>query len=376
MANPPAPKPCIDRMIDENPAHVTIPEFCTSPPEVYPPSEGGQVGGFHMQDSGNKFHSIRPKPMNREKIWIVGIIVAVSAAVICAASALFSYRVYVSSRKLVTEYRNDLFDLRQSYAELGKQFATITDDQKLFQNKSAENNFNPNPLKEKALASRNEDESASDQRKKVQQLAQIISSTGLDQLAASEDLDPTILAKIYEEYALQDQVSNYREQTLARNHEQHQLDRNQYHEELTALYDRARLRRRGEGNAKDQEKAFSEMLTKYPDAYATGMAIAERALRSAFRQKSNDVEKYYGMLRENDMFSTIVTDRGMEAMPNLENYLAYSYIREGRVEEAQVFIEALESKYADSFVLTRGADRRFKWLPASQAAENLRMLIE
>jgi hypothetical protein len=106
------------------------------------------------------------------------------------------------------------------------------------------------------------------------------------------------------------------------------------------------------------------------------MAIAERALRSAFRQKSNDVEEYYGMLRENDMFSTIVTDRGMEAMPNLENYLAYSYIREGRVEEAQIFIESLESKYANSFVLTRGADRRFKWLPASQAADNLRMLIE
>jgi hypothetical protein len=314
--------------------------------------------------------------MNTEKLWIVSIIVAVSAAVICTASAFFSYRVYVSSRKLVTEYGDDLSALRQSHAELEKQFITITKEQKLIENKSAENNFNPDPLKEKALASESEGESASDHRKKVQQLTQIVSSTGLDQLAASEDLDPTILAKIYEEYALQDQVSNYREQILARNRELHQLDRNQYDEELTTLYDRARLRRRGEGNAEDQEKAFSEMLTKFPDAYATGMAIAERALRSAFRQRNNDVEEYYGMLRENDMFSTIVTDRGMEAMPNLENYLANRYIREGRVEEAQVFIESLEGKYADSFVLTRGADRRFKWLPASQVAENLRMLIE
>ncbi len=314
--------------------------------------------------------------MNREKIRIVSVIVTVSSAVICMASIFFSYRVYVSSRKLVTEYRDDLSALRQSYAELEKQFTTITNKQKLFQNKSAENNFSHSPLKDPPLASGSEDGSASDHRKKVQQLAQIISSTGLDQLAASEDLDPTILSKIYEDYALQYLVSNYREQILARDRELHQLDRNQYHEELMALYDRARLRRRGGGNAEDQEKAFSEMLTKFPDAYATGKTIAERALRSAFMRKSNDVEEYYGMLRENDKFSNIVTDRGMEAMPNLENYLAYSYIREGRVEEAQVFIESLESKYANSFVLTRGADRRLKWLPVSQAAENLRMLIE
>lgn len=314
--------------------------------------------------------------MNREKIWIVSVVIAVSSAVICMASIFLSYRVYVSSRKLVTEYRDDLSALRQSYAELEKQFTTITNKQKLFQNKSAENNFSPSPLKDPPLASGSEDGSASDHRKKVQQLAQIISSTGLDQLAASEDLDPTILSKIYEDYALQYLVSNYREQILARDRELHQLDRNQYHEELMALYDRARLRRRGGGNAEDQEKAFSEMLTKFPDAYATGKTIAERVLRSAFMRKSNDVEEYYGMLRENDKFSNIVTDRGMEAMPNLENYLAYSYIREGRVEEAQVFIESLESKYANSFVLTRGADRRLKWLPVSQAAENLRMLIE
>jgi hypothetical protein len=302
--------------------------------------------------------------MNREKIRIVSVIVTVSSAVICMASIFLSYRVYVSSRKLVTEYRDDLSALRQSYAELEKQY------------KSAEANFSHSRLKKSPLASGIEEESASDHRKKVQQLAQIIASTGLDQLAASEDLDPTILSKIYEDYALQGLVSNYREQTLARNRELHQLDQNQYHEELMALYDRARLRRRGAGNAEDQEKAFSEMLTKFPDAYATGMAISERALRSAFLRKSNSVEDYYGMLRENDKFSNIVTDRGTEAMPNLENYLAYSYIREGRVEEAQVFIESLESKYANSFVLTRGADRRLKWLPASQAAENLRILIE
>jgi hypothetical protein len=310
--------------------------------------------------------------MIKEKIRMVSVIVAVSSAVVCIVSILFSYRVYVSSKKLITEYRADLSALRQSYAELEEKFAT----QKFSQNKSAENNSSPSLLKKSRLPSGSEDGSASDHRKKIQQLAQIIRTTGLDQLAANENLNPTILSKIYEEYALQDLVSNYREQAAARNRELHQLDQNQYNEELMALYDRARLRRRGEGNAEDQEKAFSEMLTKFPDAYATGMAIAERGLKSAFLRNSNDVEEYYSMLHENDKFSNIITDRGTEAMPNLENYLAYSYIQEGRVEEAQVFIESLESKYANSFVLTRGADRRLKWIPASQAAENLRMLIE
>jgi len=310
--------------------------------------------------------------MTKEKIRMVSAIVAVSSAVICIVSILFSYRVYVSSRKLITEYRADLSALRQSYMELEEKFAT----QKFFQNKAAENNISPRLLKKSRLPSGGEEGSVSDHHKKIQQLAQILRSTGLDQLAANENLDPTILSKIYEEYALQDLVSNYREQTAARNRELHQLDQNQYNEELMALYDRARLRRRGAGNTEDQEKAFSEMITKFPDAYATGMAIAERGLRSAFLRNSSDVEEYYSMLRENDKFSNIITDRGMEAMPNLENYLAYSYIREGRVEEAQVFIESLESKYANSFVLTRGSDRRVKWIPASQAAENLRMLIE
>lgn len=302
--------------------------------------------------------------MDPEKIKNIGVTVAVLSALICLTSIFFSYRVYISSKKLVMEYRDDLAALRQSYAELEKQYI------------SAENSIGPSLFKKPPLATRSENESDSGQRKKVQQLAEIISSTGLDQLAANEDLDPTILSKIYEDYALQDMVSSYREQTLARNRELHQLDRSQYNEELMALYDRARLRRRGAGNPEDREKAFNEMLAKFPDAYATGMAIAERGLRAAFLRKGNDVEEYYNRLSENNKFQNIVTDRGMEAMPNLENYLARRYIREGRFEDAQVFIESLESKYANSFIISRGPNRRIKWIPATQAAENLRMLIE
>jgi hypothetical protein len=89
-----------------------------------------------------------------------------------------------------------------------------------------------------------------------------------------------------------------------------------------------------------------------------------------------EVQAILNMLSENDKFQNIVTGRGMEALPNLENYLARRYIREGRFEDAQVFIESLQSKYANSFIISREPNRRIKWIPATQAAENLRMLIE
>jgi len=314
--------------------------------------------------------------MNREKMWTISVIIAMSSGVICLVSIFFSYRVYVSSKKLVTEYRDDLSTLHQSYAELEKQFTNIRKEQKLFKSQYAEKQFGHSLSKSTSPALGGKDKSGSDQQKKIEQLEKIINSTGLDQLAISGDLDPTILSKIYEDYALQDQMNIYREQILERNRELHQLDQKQYDEELAALYDRARLRRRGVGNAEDREKAFNEMLTNFPDAYATGMVIAERGLRSAMMRKGDNVQEYYDMLRKNDKFSNIVTDRGAEAIPNLENYLANSYIREGRVEEALVFIESLEGQYANSFVITRGADRRLRWVPAWQAAENLRNLTE
>jgi hypothetical protein len=97
---------------------------------------------------------------------------------------------------------------------------------------------------------------------------------------------------------------------------------------------------------------------------------------AVFLRKDKNVEEYYNMLGENDKFQNIVTDRGTEAIPNLENYLAQRYIRIGRLEDAQIFIESLETKYANSLIVSKGPHHRIKWIPASQTAENLRMLIE
>ena len=82
------------------------------------------------------------------------------------------------------------------------------------------------------------------------------------------------------------------------------------------------------------------------------------------------------MLLENEKFHGIVSDRGVAAIHGLENYPAFSHIRPGHTEEAQVHIESLERKCASSLILTRGADRRFQRVPGFQVAENLRTPIE
>jgi hypothetical protein len=126
------------------------------------------------------------------------------------------------------------------------------------------------------------------------------------------------------------------------------------------------------GIDEDHEKAFNELLYNYPDAYATGIVIAERALRSAIMRDTGSAEKYYTMLDENENFSNIVTDRGTEAMPNLQNYLAFSYIQEGRFEEAQELIESLETNYPNSYVFMRGPNFRPRLQPVQHAVDRLR----
>jgi len=125
-----------------------------------------------------------------------------------------------------------------------------------------------------------------------------------------------------------------------------------------------------------REKAFEEMLEKYPNAYATAKVIAERAVRSAFRRNTTAVEEYYNLLNQNNKFSTVTTDRGMEVLPNIEHYLAQQYLRDGRVEDARVLRDSLELNFSDSYILTREPGSGWKWLPVSQVLSKLDQQIK
>jgi len=293
------------------------------------------------------------------------ILLAFFLFVAAGAALFFSYKAYRFSTELDKQYRQSMGQLAHEIASLKDQLTTqgMQADADSTQTVSRTGNAVTLKSKEAPLAS---------QREAVRRLEKIIESTGLEQLAANENMDPAVLSEMYEEYADRRQAVQQQEMLLQVNAELHKADDDRYGPELMALYERARLRLRNDAERQESDKAFAELMAKYPDAYATGMAIAERALVSGFRRNTADVEKYYDMLRQNGNFTNVVTDRGVEAMPNIEYYLARQYLREGSIDSAQTLIESLEKNYFNSRLFTGRFGGRQRWQPVSQVIYSLR----
>jgi len=305
------------------------------------------------------------KNLKNYTLVVLGVIFSVT---MCAA-IFFSYNAYNSSHEVEKKYRQSLRRLEQEIAELKVQLATI-------QVKAENDSAHPISKTEKSVNLEDVGDPPVSQREAVRRLEKIVESTGLEQLAANDDMDPTVLSEMYAEFAERRQAVLQQEQLLEINTELHKADEDRYGQELMALYERARLRRRGDSDRQESERAFAELLAKYPDAYATGMAIAERALFSGFRRDTSEVEKYYDMLRQNNNFSNVITDRGVEAMPNIEYYLARQYLRLGNIDNALPLIESLEKNYADSRLFAGRSGNRQRWQPASQVIPRLRDEVE
>lgn len=297
------------------------------------------------------------------------ILLAFFLFVAAGAALFFSYKAYRFSTELDKQYRQSIGQLAQEIASLKDQLTT--------QGMQAEADSTQTLSRTGiAVALKSKEAPLASQREAVKRLEKIIESTGLEQLAANENMDPAVLSEMYEEYADRRQAVQQQEMLLQVNAELHKADDDRYGPELMALYERARLRRRSDAERQESDKAFVELMAKYPDAYATGMAIAERALVSGFRRNTADVEKYYDMLRQNGNFTNVVTDRGVEAMPNIEYYLARQYLREGSIDSAQTLIESLEKNYFDSRLFTGRFGGRQRWQPVSQVIYSLRQEAE
>ncbi len=303
-------------------------------------------------------------PLNTIKHYTL-IFLGVFFFVIFCAGAFFGYRAYVASFRAEKKYKQSLGELERQVKQLKAQLAALQNQKEdnPGQNYSGTIKATPIPKKRDAVV---------EGREALRRLETIVESTGLEQLAENRDMDPTILSEIYEEYTGRKQVVQRQEQQLEINEGFHKADADQYGQELIILYEQARLRRRGDADREKSDSAFAELLAKYPEAYATGMAIAERAFYSGFRRDTAEVEKYYDMLSENEKFSHIVTDRGVEAMPNIEYYLARQYIRQGDGESALTLIESLETNYPDSLLFARGSGRGRRWQPVAQLISGLR----
>ena len=302
--------------------------------------------------------------MNSRKYYIL-ILIGVIFCLISSAALFFSYRAYVASSIIGKKYNQSHGKLEQELKKIEARLAALQNQKK---DKLA---HRMSGTKKTVVAPKKQD-SIVKERESLRRLERIVESTGLDQLATSQNMDPTILTEMYEEYADRKQADQRHEQQQERNEAYHKADADQYGQELMILYEQARLRRRGNTDKKESDWAFAELLAKYPEAFATGMVIAERALYSGFRRNTSDVEKYYDMLLENEKFSHIVTDRGIEAMPNIEYYLAREYLRQGDRNSALTFIESLEDSYPDSLLYIRGAGRDRRWQPVSRVISRLR----
>ena len=295
--------------------------------------------------------------------------VALGSVLISVLTVLFSYRVYTASQKTNAAHQQSLQTMQATIDQLENRLAELNIQ------KPDDSIARTAPENRPIIVhtSRGPDEK---QQAALKRLEQIVDSTGLNKLADSENMDPERLQKMVDEYAYREQVIAHRQRLLDVNQQLHRSDESSFDPELDSLYQLARQRGRGEASAAERDNAFNEMLEKYPDAYATGMVIAERALVAAFRQNTNDLENYYNQLSANENFSGIVTDRGLEAMPNIQYNLARQYIKEGRIEEAGLLIENLEKNYTGSFLAVRSRGRRPNLVPAGQVVERLRRQIE
>lgn len=310
--------------------------------------------------------------MQKDNSLKISICVGVFAVAICAITAIYSYQAYDSARDIQKAHQQSLDTLHHDVARLEATLAEISPKLAPAQDQTDRTAVD---LNLKKLKPRGSQPSAS-QLQTLQQMEQILDSTGLAQLAENENVDPHILQQMYDEYAQRNQIASYRQQLLQKDGERLGADRKNYGEDLMSLYELARHRRGSDTDSETREKAFEEMLEKYPDTYATAKVIAERAVRSAFRSNTTAVEDYYHLLRQNDKFSTVTTDRGMEVMPNIEHYLAQQYLRDGRIEDARVLRDSLELNFSDSYILTREPVTGWKWLPVSQVVSKLDQQIK
>ena len=310
--------------------------------------------------------------MKLENYLKTSIGVALTAVLISVVTGIYSYRASGSFRDLQKTNGQELRSLQQEVARLEERIAGFSEKLAAPRNQPHRPAVYPDAKNLKTGAS----QPSGSQLQTLRQMENILDSTGLAQLAENENVDPDILQQMYDEYAQRKQISAYRQQLLQKDQERLGTDRKNYDEELMSLYELARRRRGSDTDRQTREKAFEEMLEKYPDAYATAKVIAERAVRSAFRRNTTAVEEYYHLLNQDNKFSTVTTDRGMEVLPNIENYLAQRYLQDGRIEDARVLRDSLELNYADSYILSREPGAGWRWLPVSQVVSNLDQQIK
>ena len=75
------------------------------------------------------------------------------------------------------------------------------------------------------------------------------------------------------------------------------------------------------------------------------------ALSEALDGNTGQVESYLQTLRESAQYGDIVTEQGVEALPNIQAFLARQYIAENRIDEAVSLLQDLSTNHSDSLIV-------------------------
>ncbi len=197
--------------------------------------------------------------------------------------------------------------------------------------------------------------------KGLNELNHLVRASGLDTAAALFGGGPgtpgPLLEQMGKEAASRAQFGARREELTRRAAESRDKDYAQLgaerYSELSELYKAARPVRGAdteEGKTKRTD-ALNKMIDDYPESYSTGVAIAEQALSEALNGNTGQVESYLQTLRESGQYGDIVTDQGIEALPNIQAFLARQYIEQNRFDEARSLLDELSQSHSDSLII-------------------------
>jgi len=315
-----------------------------------------------------------------------GMLALLAPAVICIVALAVSYKAFQAARSAqdgsaVAALRADLDGLRGQLASLSNTLAAVAQ--------------RPTAVIAGGTSA-NEDLSMAGSlvalESSVSRIEKTLDKTGLEGVATN-GLDQGTLKEIVDERVEQKQVEIKRDQLEKLRDSQRTADIAKYGDDLTNLLALSRAgfgRGRGDNNEltpEQRDAALKELQQKYPEAYGTALALAERAMGSMMRQKPEEVEQYYKQLGDMKQSPDVVTDWGMQAMPSIQYYLANQYIDQKRYGDAEKMISSLEKQYADGLIPNMlaggGRGRRgdhgghgFGYTPVSRAVSNLRQKMQ
>jgi len=294
--------------------------------------------------------------------------------VVCGVAFVFSLRAYSLSREIERAQRTSLHALQSDVSRLRSQVSGLAG------RLSARAKSSPFVFAAPDGPGTEQDNGVTPgggparapQSPSLSHLEDVVNATGLGDLARERDVDPEFLKAMHDRFADRKRTAAVRAELIARSRELLGADEERYGgAELSQLYEVARS-----GQGAESDEALLTLLEKYPDAYSTGVVIAERALTAALNQSTPDVELCYNTLLENPNYATVVTEMGIEAVPAVQNYLVRQYIQAGRLEEAQTLLNDLGQDYGESYVAARGKKGEPEFRNVSEVVQELQQQID